>query len=114
MIASAPCLFCSRVSPGQVSTQLKSPPAEKDGPLAAITTTRAGFTSHNQWVTLANLYFARHQYDMALRTLLSYKQRAAELQAPPERRSFPAPEVENFIERLRVLGVTEDTLPQVR
>lgn len=81
---------------------------------AAITTTRAGFTSHNQWVTLANLYFARHQYDMALRTLLNYKQRAAEPQAPPERRSFPVPEVENFIERLRVLGVTEDTLPQVR
>jgi TonB family protein len=82
---------------------------------AAITATRAGFTSHNQWVSLANLYFARHQYDMALRTLLNYKQRAAELQAQqPERRSFPVPEVDNFIERLRVLGVTEETLPQVR
>jgi tetratricopeptide (TPR) repeat protein len=82
---------------------------------SAVAEARAGYTSHTQWVSLANLYYARHQYDMALRTLLKYKQRATELRAQqPERRNFPVPEVENFIERLRALGVTEETLPRGR
>jgi TonB family protein len=75
--------------------------------------TRAGQPTSGQWVPLANLYFARHQYDVALRTLLTYKDRIAELQAQnPERPRYAvAPEVDPLIERLRALGVTEEALP---
>ena len=53
------------------------------------------------WTALANLYFARHQYDMALKTLLAYKNSGV---------MRIAPEAEAMIEKLRALGVTEDTL----
>jgi TonB family protein len=80
---------------------------------SAIAATRGGITAQNQWVSLANLYFARHQYDMALRTLLNYEKRLEELRTQyPERPRWPTPpEVGAFIERLRALGVTEETLP---
>jgi len=80
---------------------------------SAIAANRGGNPAQTQWVSLASLYFARHQYDMALRTLLAYRDRIAELQARyPERPRGPmAPEVESFIERLRTLGVTEEALP---
>jgi TonB family protein len=80
---------------------------------SAIAANRGGSPTQNQWVSLASLYFARHQYDMALRTLLGLRDRIAELQAQyPERPRWPmAPEVESFIDRLRALGVTEETLP---
>jgi TonB family protein len=50
---------------------------------------------------LANLYFARHQYDEALKTLLAYKKSAV---------GRIAPEADALIEKLRALGVTEETL----
>jgi TonB family protein len=65
--------------------------------------TQAGSTQ-GRWVELANLYFARNQYDMALDTLLR-----------PRRGSNDAtrrmsPEAEALMEKLRALGVTEETL----
>ena len=65
----------------------------------AVTLNDAGWPG--QWTSLASLYFARHQYDKALRTLLAYKQRSP--------RGI-APEATAMIERLRALGVTEETL----
>ena len=59
-----------------------------------------------RWLALANLYFARHQYDMALRTLLSFKERLR--RAPGVTRTDE--QAEAFIDRLRALGVTEATL----
>jgi TonB family protein len=53
------------------------------------------------WTALANLYFARHQYDMALKTLIAYKQSGV---------TRIAPEAAVMIEKLRALGVTEETL----
>ena len=53
------------------------------------------------WTPLANLYFARHQYDMALKTLLAYKRSGVDRITP---------EAEAMIEKLRALGVTEETL----
>jgi TonB family protein len=50
---------------------------------------------------LANLYFARHQYDIALKTLLAYKNSGV---------TRIAPEAAALIEKLRALGVTEETL----
>jgi TonB family protein len=81
---------------------------------SAIAATRGGVTAQNQWMSLASLYFARHQYDMALRTLLNYEDRLAELRVQhPERPRWPTPpEVVAFIERLRALGVTKETLPR--
>jgi len=83
---------------------------------AIVANARAGSPWVGQWVPLANLYFARHQYDMALRTLLTHKRRLAEANARyPTRPPQPvAGEVELFIERLRALGVTEETLPPSR
>jgi TonB family protein len=65
---------------------------------------RAGLPTQGRWVELANLYFARNQYDMALKTLLR----------PPrgtgaERRPY-TPEAEALLEKLRVLGITEETV----
>lgn len=54
-----------------------------------------------QWTSLASLYFARHQYDMALKTLLRYRDKAS---------GRIGPDATAMIERLRALGVTEDTL----
>jgi TonB family protein len=50
---------------------------------------------------LANLYFARHQYDMALKTLLAYKNSGV---------TRMVPEAAAMIDKLRALGVTEETL----
>jgi tetratricopeptide (TPR) repeat protein len=65
---------------------------------------RAGLPTQGRWVELANLYFARNQYDMALKTLLR----------PPrgtgaERRPY-TPEAEALLAKLRVLGITEETV----
>ncbi len=54
-----------------------------------------------QWTSLASLYFARHQYDRALKTLLAYKQRTS---------NHMDSEALAMIEKLRALGVTEETL----
>jgi len=65
-------------------------------------TSNAGAGWQGEWLALANLYFARHQYDMALKTLLRYKKKydgKPMMGAPDE-----------FIEKLRALGVTEETL----
>ena len=59
-------------------------------------------------LALANLYFARHQYGESLRTLLRYKQSVVGTRFASGQ---PNPIVEGLIDRLRVLGVTEDTLP---
>jgi TonB family protein len=58
------------------------------------------------WAPLANLYFARHQYDIALRTLL----RPREAPNPAARPVRLSSDAEALIERLRALGVTEETL----
>jgi TonB family protein len=60
------------------------------------------------WVPLANLYFARHQYDIALKTLLR-PQRAANRNLDP-RATRLGNEGQLLLERLRALGVTEETL----
>jgi hypothetical protein len=60
-------------------------------------------------VPLANLYFARHQYDVALKTLLRPRQ-ATNGAAPPGGSRLVGGEAEALIERLRALGVTEETL----
>jgi TonB family protein len=65
--------------------------------------------SSGPYVALANLYFARHQYDIALRTLLR-PQRATNGAAPPGGSTPVNPEAQALIERLRALGVTEATL----
>jgi len=54
-----------------------------------------------QWTSLASLYFARHQYDRALKTLLAYKNRSS---------GRMDSEATAMIEKLRALGVTEETL----
>jgi TonB family protein len=61
-------------------------------------------------LALANLYYARHQYDLALRTLLTYKER---IKATPRWRGG-TPLADEFIARLAALGVTEATLPPRR
>lgn len=61
------------------------------------------------YVPLAKLYFARHQYDMALKTLLK-PQQSMEGAAPPGRAFRLSAEAEALIEQLRALGVTEETL----
>jgi tetratricopeptide (TPR) repeat protein len=63
--------------------------------------TKAGYGSDLS-TSLADLYFARHQYDKALKTLLAHKERS-----PSGRIS---PEATAMIEKLRALGVTEETL----
>jgi len=72
---------------------------------------RAGIPWQTSAVALANLYFARHQYAEALRTLLKHKQNVARTQISAGQ---PNPIVEGFIDRLRALGVTEETLPAGR
>ena len=56
------------------------------------------------WVPLANLYFARHQYDLALDTLV--RQRALYNSA----RINSEGEVKALIEKLRALGLTHPSL----
>lgn len=60
------------------------------------------------WVPLANLYFARHQYDIALKTL-QRPRRAANRGLDP-RATRLGTEGQLLLERLRALGVTEETL----
>jgi tetratricopeptide (TPR) repeat protein len=54
------------------------------------------------WVPLANLYFARHQYDAALKTLLRPNL--------PGGNRLMSPEANALMQKLNALGVTEDTL----
>jgi TonB family protein len=61
-----------------------------------------GYGGSDLSTSIADLYFARHQYDKALKTLLAQKQ-----QVPSGRVS---PEATALIEKLRALGVTEETL----
>jgi TonB family protein len=63
-----------------------------------------GQPSPGPWVPLANLYFARHQYDLALNTLV--RQRAAY----PSARINNEVEVKALIEKLRALGLTHESL----
>ena len=70
----------------------------------AITAFARGGSSQGRWVELANLYFARHQYDFALRTLLRSQPVGS---GPPLRWS---PEAAELIAKLSALGVTEETL----
>jgi TonB family protein len=60
------------------------------------------------WVPLANLYFARHQYDIALKTLL--RPQRVSTQGLDPRATRLGTEGELLRERLRALGVTEETL----
>lgn len=60
------------------------------------------------WVPLANLYFARHQYDIALSTLLR-PAKASNGTLPPGATRL-SKEADALIGRLRALGVTEETL----
>lgn len=55
-----------------------------------------------QRLALAKLYFARHQYDLALKTVLPYQKKNAG--------KVRYPGADEFIEKLRALGVTEETL----
>ena len=72
--------------------------------------TRAGAPSQGSWLPLANLYYARNQYDLALRRLLTYQ----ELRNGTPAAGRPDPAVDEFIARLRALGVTEATLSPSR
>jgi TonB family protein len=54
------------------------------------------------WVPLANLYFARHQYDVALKTLLRPNL--------PGGNRLTSPEANALLQKLNALGVTEETL----
>jgi TonB family protein len=69
---------------------------------------RSQFPTSGPYVRLANLYFARHQYDMALKTLLRPQQVVST--APPGGSRRVSDEATALIERLRALGVTEETL----
>jgi TonB family protein len=71
---------------------------------------RGGSPAQASSLALANLYFARHQYDLALRTLLTYKER---IKSTPGWRGG-TPLLDEFIARLAALGVTEATLPPRR
>jgi len=64
---------------------------------------RSGSTQ-GRWVELANLYFARNQYDLALNTLLRPQR---ETDSGSRRWS---PEAEALLEKLRALGVTEEAV----
>ena len=54
------------------------------------------------YVPLANLYFARHQYDLALKTLLRPNL--------PGGNHLMSPEANALLEKLNALGVTEETV----
>jgi TonB family protein len=71
---------------------------------AAIATFARGGRTQGRWVELANLYFARHQYDFALRTLLRSRPTEDGAARPW------SPEATELIAKLRTLGVTEETL----
>lgn len=71
---------------------------------SAIAAFERGGSQQGRWVELANLYFARNQYDKALSTLLR-PQRGTD--AASRRWSS---EAEVLLDKLRELGVTEETL----
>jgi TonB family protein len=77
---------------------------------------RSGSPASGPWVPLANLYFARHQYDLALNTLAAYRDRVAAVQAAnPGRPLRPLDdEAVRLVERLRALGVSDEALPRAR
>jgi TonB family protein len=66
---------------------------------------RAGSPTQGRWVELANLYFARNQYDLALKTLLRPPR-----ETDAERRPYTA-EAEALLEKLRALGISAETVP---
>jgi TonB family protein len=69
---------------------------------------RSPYPTSGPYVSLATLYFARHQYDLALKTLLRPQQAFS---GNPAGRSWRVSnEATALIERLRALGVTEETL----
>jgi protein TonB len=70
---------------------------------------RSPYPTSAPYVPLAKLYFARHQYDLALKTLLKPRQ-ATNGAAPPGGTRRLGAEAEALIEQLRALGVTEKTL----
>ena len=63
---------------------------------------RAAFPTSGPIVPLANLYFARHQYDAALKTLLRPNL--------PGGNRLRSPEAAALIQKLNALGVTEETV----
>jgi TonB family protein len=70
--------------------------------------TQAGMTpgvTQGRWVELANLYFARNQYDMALNTLLRPRR------ASNDATRRVSPEAQALLDKLRALGITEETVP---
>jgi TonB family protein len=79
---------------------------------AVALTTRVGFTTSGPAVALATLYFARHQYDLALKTLAAYRDRIAATQTQNPGRPYRPLEDEavRLYERLRALGVTDEPL----
>jgi TonB family protein len=70
---------------------------------------RSRFPTSGPYVPLAQLYFARHQYDMALKTLLR-PQQATNGAAPAGGTRRLSVETTALLEKLRALGVTEETL----
>jgi protein TonB len=71
---------------------------------AAITVFAQAGLTQGRWVELANLYFARNQYDLALNTLLRPRR------ASNDTTRRMSPEAEALLEKLRVLGITEETV----
>ena len=76
---------------------------------AVAVSLRAPFPSSGPIVPLAKLYFARHQYDMALKTLLRPGLPTSGAVSPGGNRRL-SDEATALIEQLRALGVTEETL----
>jgi TonB family protein len=76
---------------------------------AVAVSLRSPFPTSGPIVPLAKLYFARHQYDMALKTLLRPRQ-ATNGTLPVGGSRLVSDEATALIEQLRALGVTEETL----
>lgn len=72
----------------------------------AITVFERAGSSQGRWVELANLYFARNQYDMALNTLLRPRRASGDATRPRM-----TPEAEALMQKLHALGITEETVP---
>ncbi|HUQ51121.1 MAG TPA: energy transducer TonB, partial [Gammaproteobacteria bacterium] len=68
---------------------------------------RSPYPTTGPYIPLAKLYFARHQYDLALKTLLRPQQVVSNGRPLGGARRD---EAAALIERLRALGVTEETL----
>ena len=98
-ISGASTATCTRC---KATTTERSTPTRRR--VAIYARSRAPATM-GPWVPLANLYFARHQYDMALKTLLRPKapERRARLTARPDAAAL-------MRRSCNALGVTEETL----